>query len=67
MADRSAEVDRQIRWRMFAWPALEREGSWPRFARLQWLVKTQVEKGEKGMTKEAMREIYETENYNDNM
>ena len=65
--DRSAEVDRQVHWRVLAWLMLEKERPWPTLARLQWLLKTKTERGEPGMTKEAMREIYETENYYDNM
>ena len=67
MIDRSAEIGQQIHWRVLAWLMLERERPWPTLARLQWLLKTKTERGEPGMTKEAMREIYETENYYDHM
>jgi len=67
MVDRSGEVDRQIRWRMLAWIVLEKTRPWPKLARLQWIVKTQIERGEKGMNEEDMRQIYEAENYYDTM
>ena len=57
----------QVRWKMLAFVLYERERAWPRLARLQWQVAKQRERGEDGMTKEAMREIYETENYYDKM
>ena len=57
----------QMRWKMLAWIAVEKARAWPKLARLQWIAKLQEERGEQSMTKELMREVYETENYYDKM